>query len=239
MKPSALPISVKAIALAWVVAGTSVLALAHAQVNGVPSGVPSAASAPSASPQPSQPAWKELNPAQQAALAPLAGQWPTISSDRKKKWLELSKNYANLPAPEQAKLHTRMADWAALSSQQRAAARQNFAQNQALTSGLTAEQRSVQWQAYQLLSAEEKNKLAASSPKPPAGPAIALRPADPLKSAPPPIFGTAKALAQQSEPARAPASKISIAPHLQKSNSLMPQKSTVSIATPSGTETPQ
>jgi hypothetical protein len=235
MKSNALPSFIKTSSLVLMMAGTSTLALA--QIPG--SAAPNTVAPTSASPQPSQPDWKELTPGQQAALAPLAAQWPNVSSDRKRKWLELSKNYASLPAPEQAKLHTRMADWAALSPQQRAAARLNFAQNQALTSGLTAEQRSVQWQAYQLLSPEEKSKLAASSPKPVVGPAVTLRPADPLKNSPPPKFGTAKALAQKSEPAKAPASKISIAPHLQKSNSLMPQKSTVSIATPSGTEAAQ
>jgi cell division septation protein DedD len=239
MKSYALPRLIQAIALAGMVAGAlagvSISTLAYAQANGGANSVSSA----SASAQPSQPAWKDLSAAQQTALAPLSAQWPTISAERKIKWLEVSKNYANLPAPEQAKLHSRMADWAALSPQQRASARYNFSQNQALTSGLTAEQRSAQWQAYQLLSPEEKSKLAASSAKPAAGPAVALRPADPLRSSPPPKFGTAKALAQQSEPAKAPVTKISIAPHLQKGNSLMPQKSTVSIATPSGTQAPQ
>jgi hypothetical protein len=177
--------------------------------------------------------WQSLSPAQQLALAPLAKYWPGISQPQKNKWLELSKNYAALPAPEQAKLHARMADWATLSPQQRMQARQNFAQNQALTDGLTADQRKAQWQAYQLLSPEEKSKLAANSPKIAPGPAAALRPADPLKSSPPPQFGTAKVLAQQAEPAKSPRQKISIAPHLQKGNSLMPQKATVSAADPS------
>ncbi len=174
--------------------------------------------------------WQSLSPAQQSALAPLAQYWPNISQQQKSKWLEVSKNYASLPAPEQAKLHARMADWATLSPQQRAQARHNFAQHQALTDGLTPEQRKAQWQAYQLLSPEEKSKLAASSPKPAPGPAAALRPADPLKNSPPPQFGTAKVLAEQPKP---PQQKISIAPHLQKGNSLMPQKATLSAADPS------
>lgn len=209
----------------------AVAPVAKAPVNMTAPGTVAPAGAARA-PQASQPAWKDLSPAQQKALAPLEAQWPTINTSRKAKWIEVSKNYASLPPAEQAKLHTRMSDWTALSPQERAQARQNFAQNQALTNGLTPEQRNAQWQAYQLLSPEEKSKLAASSPKPPAGPAVALRPADPLKSSPPPKFGTAKALANQGEPANVPVSKISIAPHLQKSNSLMPQKSTVSIADP-------
>lgn len=238
MQPLTMPYRSLTIASGLMLVGAAAWTFAHAQPASVPvvktpASTAVSSTAPAAvTPQPSQPAWKDLTAAQQKALAPIAAQWSAISPARKSKWIEVSKNYASLPVAEQAKLHIRMADWAALSPQQRAEARQNFAQNQALTNGLTPEQRSVQWQAYQLLSPEEKSKLAASSPKPPTGPAVALRPVDPLKSSPPPKFGTAKAFANQDESAKAPVSKISIAPHLQKSNSLMPQKSTVSIADP-------
>ncbi len=179
-----------------------------------------------------KPEWKDLSPEQQAALKPLAANWQTISAGQKSKWLEVSKNYASLAPAEQAKLHARMAGWASLSPQQRAQARVNFAENQALTDGLTPEQRKVQWQAYQLLSPEEKKKLAASSGKATVGTATAPKPADPLKNSPAPEFGTAKVLGLQSKP---PTSKIAVAPHLQKSNSLMPQASaTVSAMDSSG-----
>jgi Protein of unknown function (DUF3106) len=178
------------------------------------------------------PAWTDLRPDQQTALKPLAANWPNMSSGHKSKWLEVSKNYASIAPAEQAKLHARMSDWASLSPQQRAQARINFAENQALTSGLTPEQRKVQWQAYQLLSPEEKKKLAASSGKTTIGTATTPKPSDPLKNSPPPEFGTAKVLGQQNTP---PARKITVAPHLQKSNSLMPQtSSTVSAIDPSG-----
>ncbi len=172
--------------------------------------------------------WKNLDSAQQSALAPLALTWETLSSGQKNKWLELSKNYAALPAAEQAKLQMRMGDWAKLTTQQRAQARHNFAVNQAITNGLTTEQRAAQWQAYQLLSPQEKQALAAQSGKAPVATAINPRTTEPLKNTPAPQFGTAKALAAQSKnPAPPAASKIAIAPHLQKSNSL---KSTVSAA---------
>jgi hypothetical protein len=178
------------------------------------------------------PAWTELSAAQQAALKPLAANWQTMTASRKSKWLEVSKNYASMAPAEQAKLHTHMAGWASLSPQQRAQARINFAENQALTSGLTPEQRKAQWQAYQLLSPEEKKKLAASSNKATVGTATSPKPTDLLKNAPTPEFGTAKVLAPQNKP---PASKIAVAPHLQKSNSLMPQTSSkVSAVDPSG-----
>jgi Protein of unknown function (DUF3106) len=179
------------------------------------------------------PAWTDLRADQQTALKPLAANWPNMSSGHKSKWLEVSKNYASIAPAEQAKLHARMSDWASLSPQQRAQARINFAENQALTSGLTPEQRKVQWQAYQLLSPEEKRKLAASSGKTTVGSATTPKPTDLLKNSPPPEFGTAKVLDSQNK--HPTARKIAVAPHLQKSNSLMPQtSSTVSAIDPSG-----
>jgi Protein of unknown function (DUF3106) len=180
----------------------------------------------------SAPEWKELSPEQQTALKPLAANWQTLSAVHKSKWLEVSKNYASIAPAEQAKLHARMSGWATLSPQQRAQARINFAENQALTSGLTPEQRKVQWQAYQLLSPEEKKKLAASSGKTTVGTATTPKPTDTLKNAPTPEFGTAKVLGLQNKP---PPRKIAVAPHLQKSNSLMPQaSSTVSVIDAAG-----
>jgi Protein of unknown function (DUF3106) len=179
-----------------------------------------------------KPEWQDLSPAQQTALKPLVANWQTMSPGHKNKWIELSKNYATLPAAEQTKLHNRMAAWASLSPQQREQARLNFAEHQVLTQGLTPEQRRVQWQAYQLLSPEEKKKLAASSPKPPVGTATAVRPADPLKNSPPPQFGTAQVLGKQAEQ---PGRIISVAPHLQQGNRLLPQSSIASSATTTAT----
>ena len=57
-----------------------------------------------------------------------------------------------------------MAQWAALSPLQREQARLNFAD----AKQVTPQQKSEQWQAYQALSSEEKQKLAKDAqPKPP------------------------------------------------------------------------
>lgn len=112
-----------------------------------------------------KPAWKDLTPAQQQALAPLAPHWTWLSGDRKRKWLVISKNYQTLPPDEQAKMHRRMSKWVTLSQQQRTQARQNFKEIKALT----PEQKTAEWQAYQALSAEEKRKLAAQARRKPAG----------------------------------------------------------------------
>ncbi len=212
---------------AWAALAQTTATVTPGNIGTAPTATPKSASVKVASP-----AWTELRPEQQAALKPLAANWPNMSSGHKNKWLEVSKNYASIAPAEQAKLHARMSGWASLSPQQRAQARINFAENQALTNGLTPEQRKVQWQAYQLLSPEEKKKLAASSDKTTVGTATTPKPTDPLKNSPMPEFGTAKVLGQPSQP---PVRKIAVAPHLQKSNSLMPHtSSTVSAIAPSG-----
>lgn len=112
-----------------------------------------------------KPAWKDLTPAQQQALQPLAPHWTWLSADRKRKWLVISKNFQTLPAEEQAKMHRRMSKWVTLSQQQRTQARQNFKEIKALT----PEQKAAEWQAYQALSMEERRKLAAQARRKPAG----------------------------------------------------------------------
>lgn len=114
---------------------------------------------------PSKPNWKELTPAQQTALQPLAPHWDRLTEKRKQKWLLISKSYPKLHPTEQAKLHTRMSEWASFSQRQRSQARQVYKE----TKGLTAEQKAEQWRAYQALSAEERKKLAVSAGAVPSG----------------------------------------------------------------------
>ena len=122
--------------------------------------------------RPTKPSWNELTAAQQQALAPLAARWDTVSESQKRKWLALSQNFPALSQPEQAILHSRMTEWAALSPQQRTQARLNFGQ----TKQLSPDAKRAKWEAYQALSPEEKHKLAARAPKPPPA-AAAVKPA--------------------------------------------------------------
>jgi hypothetical protein len=138
----------------------------------------SASAAKSNNKRVTKPLWTELAPAQQQALAPLAGKWDTVSEAQKRKWLALSQNFPALAAAEQAKLHSRMSEWAALSPQQRTQARLNFGE----TKQLSPDDKKAKWEAYQALPAEEKRKLAASAPKPPAT-AAAVKPVPPEKLA--------------------------------------------------------
>lgn len=123
-----------------------------------------------------KPTWAELTPAQQQALAPLTGSWSRLSEAHKRKWLAVSQNYPTMPPGEQARLHTRMAEWAALTPQQRVQARRNYFEAQAVPDT----DRKAKWEAYQALPAEEKRKLAAKAKasKPAAPPtAAAVQPA--------------------------------------------------------------
>ena len=129
-------------------------------------------------------AWSQLTPSQQQALAPLAPSWNTSMSDpQKRKWLEISKNYAALTPQAQATLNSRMNEWVALSPQQRAQARLNFGKTLELSKQLTAEEKKAKWDDYQALSPEEKQKLAATASPKPSGAATAVKPVAPQKLA--------------------------------------------------------
>ena len=145
----------------------------------IPAAQPAKAAKPAAADQAvvmpaavSKPAWQELTPAQQQSLKPLGANWGTISEAQKRKWLALSKNYPTLAPAEQAKLHSRMTEWVSLSQQQRTQARMNFAE----TKKLPPDEKAAQWQAYQALSPEEKQKLAAKATPAPAGATAAVKP---------------------------------------------------------------
>lgn len=101
--------------------------------------------------------WHNLTPEQQQILAPLAPEWDGLSSFRKKKWLELAVHYKTMPPEAQARMQTRIEDWAKLSPEQRRKARQSYIN----AKKLTPEQKATRWENYQQLPEEKKEKLAA------------------------------------------------------------------------------
>lgn len=137
------------------------------------------AASKAAVPSTTSPAWRELTAAQQQALKPLQGTWPTLTEPHKRKWIALSQSYAGMPAPEQARLHSRMSEWVALSPRQRAQARLNFAE----TSKHSHDEKKAKWQAYQNLSPEEKRRLAAGARPITKGAAPAIKPSSAQKLA--------------------------------------------------------
>lgn len=149
--------------------------------------------APSQAPQKvinTKPEWQDLTAAQKQALSPLTQLWPSMTEAHKRKWLALSQNFAQLPDADKNTLQGRMREWAALSSQQRAQARLNFAD----AKQLPQDERRTKWEAYQALSAEEKQKLAAQKPIAKVGAALAPKPVSADKLAMPPSATGNKAL---------------------------------------------
>jgi Protein of unknown function (DUF3106) len=112
--------------------------------------------------------WRELKPAQQATLKPLEREWAVISSPHKQKWLELSTRFPSMTPAEQARVQERMAEWARLTSQERSQARLNFQE----AKQLSPQDRQQRWDAYQALSPQQRQELAARA-APPASPARA------------------------------------------------------------------
>lgn len=106
-----------------------------------------------------KPLWSELTPEQQQALAPLAGEWDSLDTFRKNKWLAIGNKFPSMKPEEQQRLQERMREWLKLTPEQRRVARENYVRAQKLR----PDQKSAQWQQYQQLPEEEKKKLAADA----------------------------------------------------------------------------
>jgi hypothetical protein len=117
--------------------------------------------------------WKDLTPVQRVALAPLEAAWPKLAAGQKRKWIAVVQNFSQLSEPERSKVHSRMAEWAALNPRERQTARLNFA----ATKKLTPSEKSATWEAYQALSPEDKKVLAKKGPPLASSTAIAAKPA--------------------------------------------------------------
>jgi hypothetical protein len=146
----------------------------------------------------------DLAESQQQALAPLAQLWPTMTEPHKRKWLAVSQNFGQLTADEQATVQGRMREWAALSPQQRTAARLNYAD----AKQLLQEDKKAKWEAYQALSPEAKQKLAAQQNQPIQGAAPAVKPVSAAKLTTSPVASANKALPRIATDQVAPATLL-------------------------------
>ncbi len=107
------------------IAGIAGLVLAFAAAAQQAQNTPAnpATAAPGKSPRP---LWSELSPKQQTVLAPLAADWDSLDTTRRKKWVTIANRYPKMKPDEQARLQHRMQDWAALTPAQRRVARENY-----------------------------------------------------------------------------------------------------------------
>ncbi len=149
------------------------------------------ASAPQIKAAPVSQAWQQLTPRQKQALAPLGAQWGALTAQQQNKWLTISHNFAQLSVTDQITMHARMADWVALSPQQRHLARLNFNTLQSVPK----EDKKAKWEAYQALSAEEKRLLSAGSGTPSKSAAPTAKPLEPHRQVQTPVRPAAGTLA--------------------------------------------
>nr|WP_274389592.1 DUF3106 domain-containing protein [Paraburkholderia tagetis] len=105
--------------------------------------------------------WARLSDAQRVALAPFASEWDKFSDARKRKWLRIAARYPKMSPEAQKHLQERMTEWVRMTPEQRRVARENYQ----VSKEMTAQARQRAWKAYQQLSEEQKERLAASERK--------------------------------------------------------------------------
>ena len=79
-----------------------------------------------ATPPITAPAWRDLTPAQQRTLAPLAKEWQDLPDERKRKWAGIADRFPNYTPEEQDRLQGRMQTWMSLTPEERSRAREQY-----------------------------------------------------------------------------------------------------------------
>ena len=152
-------------AIAWLAAAAGCAPSEAADSMPAPAiATPSAANTPAATKLTSRqsaanPAWKDLSPMQQQALMPLANEWDKLDAPHKSKWVEIGRKFPKMSTEEKERIQDRMRAWVALTPDQRRVARESYAR----TKKLNTDQKSAQWEQYQQLPEEQKEKLAAEA----------------------------------------------------------------------------
>ncbi|MFO1364654.1 MAG: DUF3106 domain-containing protein [Burkholderiales bacterium] len=85
-----------------------------------------ALSSPAAFADKNNPAWSELRPSQQRVLAPIRSEWDALDAHGKLKWVGIADRYPKMSPDAQARLQRQMKEWAALTPEQRRAARDKY-----------------------------------------------------------------------------------------------------------------
>ena len=113
-----------------------------------------------AAPAKKNPSWSELTPEQQQILKPLAGEWDTLETNRRTKWLGIATRYPKMTPAGQKRVQSRMSDWVKLTPDQRRNAREQYRKIGKLPPD-KREEFSQQWEEYQQLPDDVKKRLAA------------------------------------------------------------------------------
>ena len=80
----------------------------------------------SESTKPARPLWSELSPQQQHVLGPLAADWDSLDTTRRKKWVTIANRYPKMKPDAQERLQTRMQAWTKLTQEERRLARETY-----------------------------------------------------------------------------------------------------------------
>ena len=105
-----------------------------------------------------QPLWSDINPAQQAVLAPFEAQWNGWSAAEKRSWVKLADRFPKMSPQARERAGERIREWAALTPDQRRLARQNYR----LARRLAPDERQAQWERYREMTPEQRSVLRTS-----------------------------------------------------------------------------
>jgi hypothetical protein len=102
-----------------------------------------------------QPLWSDLGAAQRQVLAPFESQWNALPLEEKRAWADLARRFPRMRPEEQTRIERRIAEWAALTPEERRIARRNYR----LARQLPAEDRLADWERYQAMTPDQRTVL--------------------------------------------------------------------------------
>jgi hypothetical protein len=102
-----------------------------------------------------QPLWSELNAAQQRVLEPFGAQWNSLPVSEKRAWADLASRFPKMKPDERKRVEKRVAEWAALTPEQRRLARANYR----LAQQVARENVLAEWENYQAMTPEQRSVL--------------------------------------------------------------------------------
>ena len=145
---------------------TMALAVGPAWAQGLAPSVPGLSKGPAVMPVPPRaplgadllpaPTWGTLSSAEHEALAPLSRQFDSLGASQRRKWKEMAQRFPSWPEDKRLKVQSRMLAWSSMTSEQRAAARQEAQVRRAAPSST---QSSESWRIWRELPDAERNEL--------------------------------------------------------------------------------
>lgn len=102
-----------------------------------------------------QPLWSDLTPAQRRVLEPFESQWNALPISEKRAWANLAGRFPKMKPDERKRVEKRVTEWAALTPEQRRLARANYR----LAQQVARENVLAEWENYQGMTPEQRSVL--------------------------------------------------------------------------------